>query len=67
MSNSAIMFAPELAAKLGVSQETIYELARVSAPALPFAITSASPRTLCVERGHLPLWEAAVKNGCCET
>jgi len=65
MSDSAIIFAPELAAKLGVSQDVIYELARCAR--LPFAVSSASPRQLCIDASHLHLWKAAVSTACCET
>ena len=58
MNSSAIIFAPELAARLNVPVEALYELATKGR--LPFAITSASPRTLAIDASHFNLWKAAV-------
>jgi hypothetical protein len=61
----AVIFADELASRLGVSIDTVHELARLGR--LPFAVSSASPRRLCIDASHLNLWKAAVEADCCST
>ena len=65
MSDSEIIFSDALAARLGVPEETVLEIARLKP--VPFMISSASPRRLCIAAEHLPIWKAAIDAECCET
>jgi len=65
MKDSAVIFADELASRLGVSEDIVLELARLGH--LPFAVSSASPRRLCIDASHFNLWKDAVNTACCGT
>jgi len=65
MPDSAVIFSDELAARLGVTEAEIHELARLGR--LPFAVSSSSPRRVVIQAAHYPLWKAAVEADCCDT
>jgi excisionase family DNA binding protein len=65
MKDSAVIFSDELASRLGVSERTVHELARLGR--LPFAVSSATPRRLCIDASHFNLWKEAAATACCET
>jgi hypothetical protein len=53
-----ILFADDIARALEISEDDVYEAARTCA--LPFAVSTASPRRLFIEARDLPAWREAL-------
>ena len=60
----SIVYADDLARALGVSEEEVFEMARLQR--LPCAVTSSSPRRLFVRSEDVDIWRRAIECGCCE-
>jgi hypothetical protein len=56
--SESIIFADDLARTLEVSEEEVYEMARLGS--LPFAVSTAAPRRLFIEARDLSTWRAAL-------
>lgn len=61
--STKIIWSDDLARQLGLSEDAVLELARVGG--LPFAVSTAAPRRLFVDRDDLAQWQAAAKRACC--
>jgi hypothetical protein len=59
MKAAEILFAAELSRILEISEDEIFELARTKQ--LPFAISSAHPRRLCISKSDLGAWKNAAR------
>jgi len=57
---NAIIFAGDLARRLEVTEDEVYELARTRK--LPFAVSTAHPRRLFIAARDLPAWRSVVED-----
>jgi hypothetical protein len=56
---SEVLFAPQIARALGISEEQVFELARTRG--VPFFVSSHAPRQLGCGVDELPLWRRAAE------
>ena len=56
----SVVYGPDLARLLGVSEDRVFEMARTRK--LPFAISNSQPRRLFIAERDVTIWRNALKD-----